>query len=258
MWLALALAGCAARGDRELLESRLREQEDALARAEQDLQATRAELKVAAREVDAMRKERRSPALLAEQAQVLYQVESVRFNNLLTAGRDLDGEPGDDGLSIVLTPLDADSELLKLPGIVELELLDLALPHDQQQVGTWKFSAEETRTHWHRGLVSSGYLFEVPWKRRPQSKDLTLYARFTTPDGRRFNATQQLAIVLPDDSAPPLAGSAHESRRPVRPAAYHEPATARPTARPPVRPQKPAAPVHTSDGYELNAVPQLR
>jgi hypothetical protein len=40
-------------------------------------------------------------------------------------------------------------------------------------------------------------LFQVDWQRIPVARELTLHARFSIPEGRKFDATTQVKIVPP-------------------------------------------------------------
>lgn len=193
----LFVCGCATQGNLDLLEARLRQQEDRLFELQARLEETQAELVVARKEAEGLRTQLSSQGqspILPEQAQALYRAEGVRFNSLLTGGLDTDGSPGDDLISAVLAPHDSDGDLVKLPGAIEIELLDLSQPHDRRRIGHWEYPLEESREHWHSGLVGSGYLFKLPWQRPPESSELLLHARMTTPDQRQFDAAIQVEI----------------------------------------------------------------
>src|SRR5579872_1241463 len=140
---ALSLAGCALRGNVDVLESELHKQELAQEQLADELAQARNELKIARSDAAALRTqlaEHHQVALSPEQADVLYRAEAIKFNMLLTSGQDRDKEPGDEGLSVLLTPVDAHGDLVKLAGEVVLELFDMTLAPDQQRLGEWKFT----------------------------------------------------------------------------------------------------------------------
>src|SRR5262245_49188863 len=101
MWVlpAVLAAGCAARGDLEMLESELRRHEQAQQELSDQLQTARNELHVARSDAEALRaqlSQRGQVALVSEQAEVLHKAEGIKFNMLLTSGINRDGRPGDD------------------------------------------------------------------------------------------------------------------------------------------------------------------
>ncbi len=284
---ALWLAGCASRGNVEILESELRQEEQAREQIAEQLRQAQEELKIARTDAAALRTqlaERRQTALSPEQADVFYRVEAIKFGMLLTSGQDRDGQPGDDALSVLLTPIDAHGDLVKLAGEVELELFDMTRSSDQQRLGEWKFPIEEVREHWHKGLMSAGYLFQVDWQTPPASPELTLHARMTVADGRQFDATTQVRVTLPPSVPPPRvqasrapardsslerASGTRTTRRPVEPAGKVtvRRTTAASSQDPPqgagwlpdIRPAAKAdAPTQTSDNWTEATIPRLR
>ena len=201
----LSALGCASRGDVDLLEARLRENERELESAKSHLDQSRSELQLARQEAELLRTQLsdsgRQP-LLAEQADVLLRTAGLKFNSLLTGGLDRDGLPGDDVLSAVLVPHDGNGEPVKLTGAIDLELIDLSRPKDSQQIGEWNFSAEESRELWHRGLLGAGYRLNLPWQQIPESSEVVLHAKLTAPDKREFDATEIIQITPPPQVMP--------------------------------------------------------
>lgn len=195
--LATLPAGCAMRGDVEMLESELRRQEQSQQQIAEELKSAREELRVARTDADTLRAQlskRGQLALVSEQAEVLYKAEAIKFNMMLTSGANRDGQPGDDGISVLLQPVDAQGDMVKLVGAIELELLDLNREGESQRIGRWQFTIDEVREHWHRGFLSAGYLFQLDWQSVPSSSELTLHAKMTAPDGRKFDATTQVRV----------------------------------------------------------------
>jgi outer membrane murein-binding lipoprotein Lpp len=288
---ALWLAGCASRGNVDILESELREEEHAREQLAEQFRQVQEELKIARTDAAALRTqlaERRQTALSPEQADLFYRVEAIKFGMLLTSGQDRDGQPGDDALSVLLTPVDTHGDLVKLAGEIELELFDMTRSSEQQRLGQWKFSPEQVREHWHKGFMSAGYLFQVDWQTPPTAPDLTLHARLTVPDGRQFDATTQVKVTpLPSVPPPNVQASRAATRDPslkrasaTRPASRAGAAPAKATVRrttasgAPDQPQKatapppairPAAkaghtdlPTETSDNWTEATIPRLR
>jgi hypothetical protein len=286
LFCALSLAACATRGDVDALESQLRQLELAQEDVAAQLVQAREVLKVAQRDSEALRKqltEHRLVALSPEQADVFYRAEAIRFNMFMTSGQDRDGFPGDEGLSVLLTPVDAHGDLVKLAGDVDLDLFDMTRPTDQQRLGQWKFTLDEVRQRWHKGFLSAGYLFQVDWQTRPVSPELTLHARMTVADGRQFDATTQVKVAPAGRSPPAIAReSAAAATSPQSPGALPDrnvtPAAGRARVRlgnpasdrsgaespqpPRIRPATGAGhaapPTRTSDRWTEESIPTLR
>jgi outer membrane murein-binding lipoprotein Lpp len=271
---ALLSAGCALRGNVDALESELRQQEYAQQALGEELKAAREELRVARSDADDLRArmaQRGTFALASEQAEVLYRAEGIKFNMMLTSGVDRDGQPGDDGLSVLLLPVDGHGDLVKLVGAVELELLDLTRDGDDKRIDAWQFTVDEVRDHWHRGFLSAGYLFQLDWQTVPVTPQLTLHAKLTAPDGRKFDATTQLKVELPGSTPQPIAQARYTTSRAsdkapqaaISPEAQRKPQTG-PLAPPQIVPNAKAAdrPGHaalqTSDNWTEQTIPRLR
>jgi hypothetical protein len=215
--IACTLAGClGARGDIETVEAQLRQQQDRADQYARQLSQTQDELNLARKEADLLRRqmtETGGQPLPAEFTESLFQVQALQINGLMSGGRDRDGQPGDEVLVAVLTPVDEHGDLVKLPGTIELEALDLTRPEGERQLGKWTFDAAQSRDLWKSGLFSAGYQVEVPWQ-QPPAEELMLHARLTTADGRHFDATHPVKVELPGQ-APPRTLEKPSGVRPV-------------------------------------------
>ncbi len=200
--VALALtAGCAGTGKRDVLESRLRHQEEMLSRYQAQLDRAETELEIARRETASLRTqlaESRNGHPPHEASDASFRVAGVAFSTLMTGGTETDDQPGDDGLTVVLVPQDADGELVKVPGTVEIEAFDLSHPEGAQRIGHWRFDADESYRYWHNGVIQSGYQFELPWQDLPRSEKVLLHGRIVAADGRQFDTTHTIRIDPPE------------------------------------------------------------
>jgi hypothetical protein len=218
-FVCLALSGClGSRGNVELLEARLRQEQDRLLVYERQLAGTQGELQIARQEADILRgqlKDLGERPLPAEYTQSVFEVRGIQFNGLMTGGRNRDGQPGDDVLVAVVTPVDEHGDLVKLAGAIELEALDLTRPEAERVIARWTFSPEELRSNWRSGLFSAGYQFELPWPEPPRSEELLLHGRLVTADGRQFDASHTIKVKPAVAMAPPRKLEAPEITRPI-------------------------------------------
>lgn len=261
----LFATGClGARGDIEVVEARLRQQQDLADRYARDLRTVEQERDAARQDADLLRKQMADAgqtAIPAELAQSLFQVRGIEFNSLMTGGRDRDGQPGDDVLVAVFVPRDEHGDVVKLPGAIELEAIDLNRPESERQFGKWIFTAEESRKLWKSGAFSSGYQVVVPLPAgATENEKVILHARLATADGRQFDATHTVSIkpgALASRQSPPLAPPAEAAGRArITPVAHEEPSSVtnqrqpRPTAEPLGRePASPAVPQPSDDAF---------
>jgi hypothetical protein len=161
-----------------------------------ELAAARSETDQLRRELVALGRDGRQEA-----TEPLSRVAGIQFNSLMTGGRDSDGEPGHDVITAVLAPHDHDGDLVKLGGELELEVLDLTRPAEQQRIGTWQYSAEQARELWHSGFLASGFQLDLPVSSIPKSGEVILHGRLRTTDGRQFDTTCPITLA----SAEPVA-----------------------------------------------------
>lgn len=210
-WLALGLCplvlvGCQAFGggrtERNALESQLRRRESRITSLELDLATAKSELQASQREIIALRKSvatqgdqvAKTP-LLSEQAQSTFRIESVEISSLLSGGLDRDDTPGDEILSVLLTPLDSTGGVLRAEGAIEMNAYDLSRPSGQQLIGSWVFDEESTRPLWHSGVIGKGFHLNVNWKTPPARSAILVHCRFTTTDDRAFDTNSTVSVT---------------------------------------------------------------
>ncbi|MEX1232636.1 MAG: hypothetical protein WEB58_20490 [Planctomycetaceae bacterium] len=214
---ALVPAGCGSRRHADLLEARLREQEDRLVDMQKQVGAATAERDRQEREnLDLRNRLARRGANLPtpEQSDVLFRVAGITINKLLSAGVDGDERPGDEMLAVMIAPHDEQNDLVKLPGTVEMTAYDMTLPAERQRLGSWTFDAAQTREKWYSGFTGAGFLFQVNWEQPPSANEVLVHVRYTTVDGRQFDKTETLRVEpLPAESR----SVAEETDLPVAP-----------------------------------------
>ncbi|MBS0206442.1 MAG: hypothetical protein JSS49_26430 [Planctomycetes bacterium] len=201
-WMsALVLCGCLGRAKPDLLQARLREQQERVVEVERRMEAAQADLQRARRESDQLRAElARSgkQVMAAEYTESLIRASKLQINSMLSGGLNRDSQPGDDAVVAFFALTDDDGEVVKLPGAVELTLLDPSLPEPSRQVGQWRFTAEECRSKWTRGFTGSGFQFTVPLDQPVQHDQLVLNAKLTTVDNRIFDSSQLVRVTVAD------------------------------------------------------------
>lgn len=248
----LLAVGCSSSGDVELLEAQLRRQEDAMRGCRGQLTRTQQELQRAQREIDQLQRqlsdvETASATLLPEQVSALAQAEAIAVDTWRTGFVDQDNRAGVDHLLLVLYPHDADGDVVKVFGELEIEALDLSRPAAEQLLGHWTFSTEQARDLWHVGFVSTGFHINVPLPQQPHGAELLLHASLSTIDGREFTVTHALPVRRRLDPVTPTP----ESTEQLPPDGLHfEPSAAAPlpaTGRSVLVPEPPADQVFDVD-----------
>lgn len=196
---SMLVCGCAARMDSDLLQARIREQSVQLTESQREIAKTRLELKRSRSEAERLKSE------LAQAGQPVSAgvpmsrtVSRLRINSLSSGGLNKDDQPGDDVVVVQFVPLDSDNEVVRVPGEVELTLLDPLLLESEREIGKWNFTEEECGKHWTRGITSSGYQFSLPLDRSPQHTDLIVHAQYRTSDDCRLEISHVVKVTIPE------------------------------------------------------------
>ncbi len=145
------------------------------------------------------------------------RVTHLFLNPAFTGGNDLDGQPGDDGLSVVLEPRNAASEYIPAAGSVSVVVLDPTRVGDAARIARWDFDAAQLADKFDTG-TTRGLNLSLPWPATtPRSEKLHLYVRYVTPDGRKLQSDREIFLRRGEELAgvwtPRAAQSqVHESR----------------------------------------------
>lgn len=134
-------------------------------------------------------------------------VEELAFNHLFTGGNNTDGVPGDEGITLLVEPRNAQGDIVFPEGSLDISLLDQAAPTEEQaRLGRWRLTADEVREQFHEAAVGRGIRLELPWQRQaPRRERLQLFVRFLRDqDGQQVDASRNFKIELPGRSAAEL------------------------------------------------------
>jgi hypothetical protein len=122
------------------------------------------------------------------------------INKRLTGGMDRDGQPGDEGILVVVEPRDAAGQLVKTPGTVSVVVLDPAEQGPAARIARWDFAADEVTGHFQNTVFGRGLQFELPWPDNPpKNRDLQLFVRFTTASGEKLTSETKIQVRTPGD-----------------------------------------------------------
>ncbi len=159
------------------------------------------------------------------------------INQRLTGGMDRDGRPGDEGVMVAVEPRDAAGHLVNGPGKVSVVVLDPSLEGEAGRVARWDFQPDEVPSHFQMTPLGRGLQFELPWPSEPpKNRDLQLFVRFTTLDGKKLTVDAPLRIRGPwlagqrDRQPPPRAERSNADAEAASPPARHHAQIASQTA----------------------------
>ena len=136
----------------------------------------------------------RSPAQTGDQ-----RVATISLNSRCTGGIDLDGMPGDDGLSVLVEPRNAEGQFVAQPAAVSLVLLDPLERGDRARFARWDFDRSAAQRMMKTQGLDRGLHIRVPWPDVPPTTDrLHLFVRYTTDDHRILESDREVLIRSPE------------------------------------------------------------
>lgn len=201
----LLLTGCRAFSSRSpelsAAEDELRSQESVIVKLQRDVSSLQSELVASQREISSLRKSATAgsdiaqTSFLSEQAHSTFRISKVEISSFMSGGMDRDETPGDEVLSVLLSPRDATGQILRADGTIEMTIYDLSKPGDQQLLGTWTFDEDLARKQWHSGLIGKGFHLNIKWRTPPSSDEVLVHCRFTTVDNRSFDTKTSLTVT---------------------------------------------------------------
>jgi hypothetical protein len=116
--------------------------------------------------------------LTDEDLKKIFFPEKIEIASL-SGGDDYDGEPGDDGVTVYLRPIDRDGDAVKVAGDIRIELYDLANPPGQNRIGVYAVTVDQVSKLWYGKLATYHYTVRCPWQGDPpQHDEITVRATF--------------------------------------------------------------------------------
>lgn len=93
----------------------------------------------------------------------LFAPVDIRISGL-SGGKDYDGVPGDDGVSVYVQPVDADGNVVAVGGRLTVQLVDNTNMDTPRVVGLRRLEdPHELRQAWHGRFLTNHYTVKCPW-----------------------------------------------------------------------------------------------
>jgi hypothetical protein len=153
-------------------------------------------------------------------------VSRIVLNRTLTGGVNAGNGAGDQGLLVVVEPLDRAGRIVDAPAEMSVVVRDQALTGEAARVARWDFTAAETAAMFRRTGAGAAIHLTAAWPGDPPAHHkLHLYVRYMTADRRELRAETPIEVSLPGDKTARWT----PSDRPAEPPAIseQEPLTAR-------------------------------
>jgi hypothetical protein len=160
-----------------------------------------------------------------------------------TGGRSNDICPGDDALQVQVEPRDPEGQAIKAPGQLLIQAEEITKEGIKRPLSSWMIPPEQLRRSWKNGLLTTGYVLNLPWKVWPSTEKLRVSAQFQLPDGRVFAADRDVTVRLtPLNQRPSIVPNTSPNPAPAFPPAPKPAHEGGPTLLPAPRPIDPAKP----------------
>ncbi|MFN6053253.1 MAG: hypothetical protein ACK47R_20695, partial [Planctomycetia bacterium] len=195
--LILALVACSqgCKSTDHKLESELRARDNDISYLQDELYRSRTINKAMEMELRSQRGE--VPSGIGYNPMVkIYPLKTVTLGRQ-TGAIDNDGQTGDEALQVVLEPKDADNHSVKVPGTLEVQVVEILPEGLKNPLSSWTVENDELSRSWRSGLLTTGYMLILPWKIWPQHEKLRVIVQFKVEDGRMFEAEKDFTVKLP-------------------------------------------------------------
>jgi hypothetical protein len=109
---------------------------------------------------------------------------------------DFDGQPGSDGLTVLLEPRNAGQQFVPEAGAISIVVLDPARQGDAARIARWDFDRKAVEQLVQNSSETRGLKLELPWPAAPPaSGKLQLFVRYETADGRRLQSDREITVA---------------------------------------------------------------
>ena len=128
------------------------------------------------------------------------RVTSIALDPTLTSGIGSNDGSGDKGLLVVVQPRGGDGRTVDAPAKMNVAVFDPAFEGDAARLARWDFTAAETASLFRRGESGAAIHLAMGWPNHPpKHKNLQLYVRYITADGRQLVTNQPIEVALPGE-----------------------------------------------------------
>jgi hypothetical protein len=128
------------------------------------------------------------------------RVASITIDRAITGGIGSGDTAGDRGLLVAVQPRDARGRLIDAPAEVHVTAFDRTQHGEAARVGRWDFSPAETASLFCRTINGGAIHLAMGWpEQMPKHKNLQLFVRYVTADGRKLDAGHAVEIALPGE-----------------------------------------------------------
>ena len=142
------------------------------------------------------------------------KVFEVAFHPTLCRGHNFDEKAGDDGLYLVVTPVNESGQVVNSLGTLTIVVEDSAIPEKNGRVAAWEFRPEQLKELNVPIGAAQGFHLSLPWQdTSPISQSVAVFLLFQTEDGRQWVSRRDIQLRKPtagQSTWTPLKTSTHK------------------------------------------------
>jgi hypothetical protein len=188
--VGLGVCGCQGPTVQDL-QARIGSMEQTLAQRDNEIAALNTSIAALNRRLAVAR------AIAPEDLKRVYYPEKLVIDRL-SGGDDYDDQPGDDGVTVYLKPVDRDGDVIKVAGDIRIQLYDLAASPGRELIGEYAVPIDQVGKLWNGKLVAGHYTIRCPWPQGPpQNPEVTIRATFVDYFTQRVVSAQHVVTVHP-------------------------------------------------------------
>lgn len=113
------------------------------------------------------------------------KIVEIAFHPTMCRGHNFDDRAGDDGLYLVVIPINAIGQVLNQTGTLTVIVEDAAESKDHGRIASWEFTPEQLAETLEPIGAAQGFHLSLPWQDKiPTSKIVTVFLRYSNANGR--------------------------------------------------------------------------
>ncbi len=125
-------------------------------------------------------------------------IKQIFINPENTFGKDYDRNGEDDGVQLLIQPLDLQGRVINRAADLIVSILDPNEVGEAQRIGLWKFDAFQVESLVSTDPIRPGLVLDLPWQRRlPTHKDLVVFVRYASSTGEKLETSLDIQITPP-------------------------------------------------------------
>ena len=140
-------------------------------------------------------------------------VKKIRVAGQLSHGEDFDGKSGDDGIVLVVQPLDQQGNVVTVAADLTVSVIDPRESGRRQFIALHRLKRQEVKSMLESSEeIGAGIHVRIPWNSyQPRNEQLRVFVRFQTSDNRKLETNTAIKISLPKNG-----DQLADQQRPIR------------------------------------------